>query len=523
MRAAPVLVAFAAAAALSAAASARAAGRVAVVIGNDQGDADEVRLRYAEEDAAKVHRVLRDLGGFRPEDMILLRGESTETVRRALIRVNDRLRTEGDQRGMLVVYYSGHADAGALHLGGSRFAIEEVESLVRGSPARARVLIVDACRSGALTRVKGGVPGPAFDINVRLRQTEAGGEGAVFLTSSAANEDAQESDGLRGSFFTHFLVSGLVGAADADGDQRVTLAEAYAYAYAGTLRASSRTLVGPQHPTFSYELRGREEIVLTNLDAQPGRPTGQLALPAGRRFLVMQDGPEGSVIAETGEKASRLSIPPGRYFVRGRGGTDLVEGPVLVRAGAETAVDEGRLERVAYARLVRKGGDAPERVRGAHAGYLLRSGLWRGDDPCQGVFAAFELVRRGFSLLGRLSACRGGFQNDVLSATAGELNLQLEGAHVWDLRHVSLQLGLALGPSLLRQSFDTRRTAPERQALAGTLTASAGAELPFGGRFALTLSAGASVYALEQRDTAAAPAWTTPVTFVGRLGLAARW
>jgi uncharacterized caspase-like protein len=104
-----------------------------------------------------------------------------------------------------------------------------------------RILIVDACRSGSLTRVKGGTPAPPFDVHVRGSD---GSEGAAFLTSSAANEDAQESDALQGSFFTHYLVSGLLGAADSDGDRRVSLSEAYAYAYEGTLRASSRSLAG---------------------------------------------------------------------------------------------------------------------------------------------------------------------------------------------------------------------------------------------------------------------------------------
>jgi caspase domain-containing protein len=497
-----------------------AADRVAVIIGNNVGDADEARLRYAEEDAEKIHRVLRDLGSFRPEDMILLRGESTETVRRAVIRVNDRLRNEADQQGMLVVYYSGHADVQELHLGPSHFPIEEIEALVRGSPARTRILIVDACRSGALTRVKGAVVAPAFDI--RVRRTD-GSEGAVFLTSSSANEDAQESDGLRGSFFTHYLVSGLVGAADSDGDRRVTLSEAYAYAYEGTLRASSKSLVGLQHPTFSYELRGREEITLTNLATQPGRPMGQVRFPAGRRFLVMQDGPEGAVMAETGERPSRISLPPGRYFVRGRGSTDLVEGQVVVRADAESAVEEARLDRVAYARLVRKGSDVLERVRGVQAGYLLRTGLWRGADPCLGLFAAYEVVRRGFSLIGRFSACRSGYQNNAVTSTADDLNLQIEGAHVWDLRAVSLQIGLAAGPSLLLQRFETQGEAPAREALAGTLTPSAGAELPLGGRFALTAAIGANMHLFKQRDLGQSADWTTAVTFMTRLGLAARW
>ncbi|HXU03157.1 MAG TPA: caspase family protein, partial [Polyangia bacterium] len=278
-----IAAAIAAAGAALAASPARAAQRVAVIIGNNVGDGDDVRLRYAEDDADKVHRVLRTLGGFRPEDMVLLRGESTETVRRALIRVNDRMRTDADQQGMLVVYYSGHADVQALHLGGSAFSMEELEALVRGSPARTRVLIVDACRSGALTRVKGAVPAPAFDIQVRRADAS---EGAVFLTSSSANEDAQESDGLRGSFFTHYLVSGLIGAADADGDRRVTLAEAYEFAYHQTLFRSARASGVLQRPTAQFDLREMGPIVLTT----PTPTSARLLLPqvADTHFLVYE-------------------------------------------------------------------------------------------------------------------------------------------------------------------------------------------------------------------------------------------
>src|SRR4051812_37133854 len=86
-------------------------------------------------------------------------------------------------------------------------------SLVRGSAATFRILAVDSCRSGALTRVKGGRP--PFDIRIDEHLSE---QGLVLLTSSAADEDAQESDALRGSFFMHHFVSALLGAADADGE-----------------------------------------------------------------------------------------------------------------------------------------------------------------------------------------------------------------------------------------------------------------------------------------------------------------
>src|SRR5437868_14420464 len=124
-------------------------------------------------------------------------------------------------------------------MGGTQLDLSELEQLVRGSAAGFRLLILDACRAGALARVKGGAPIPPFDIQLGER---VAGEGAVFLTSSSASEDSQESDEIKGSFFTHALVSGLRGAADANGDGRVTLDETYRYAYDATLRASSRSL-----------------------------------------------------------------------------------------------------------------------------------------------------------------------------------------------------------------------------------------------------------------------------------------
>lgn len=501
---------------------AEAALRIAVLVGNNDGEKDEVHLRYAEEDAAKMSRVLRDLGGFHPEDLVILRGETAEAARRAVIRVNERLRIEGGPDSLLVVYYSGHADAAALHLGATRFAIDEIDGLVRGSPARMRILIVDACRSGSLTRVKGGTPAPPFDVRVRRADSS---EGAVFLTSSAANEDAQESDALRGSFFTHYLVSGLFGAADSDGDRRVSLSEAYAFAYEGTLRASSRSLGGTQHPTFSYDLRGHEDVILTMLSSASGRPMGLVTLPAGRSFLVLQDNAEGPVVAETAADASsqRLALPPGRYFVRGRGRDDLLEGVVTLYPDTELTVREPQLERIAYARLVRKGGGVRERVSGVHGGYLARTGLWRGSDLCQGAFIGYEIVTRGLSLTVRASACRGGFENQTLSSAADDFNLQLEGAHVWDLRFVSLHVGLGLGPSWLHERFTTTGEAPSRQALAATLFAGGGIELAMGRGFVLDAATGAGVYGFRERVPSGDARWTTTVTWVSRLGLALRW
>jgi hypothetical protein len=141
--------------------------RFAVLIGNNEGERDEVALRYAESDAVKLRDVLVDLGNFRSENVTLLQGQAADSARRAIITVNDRIRTlSSGTDAVLFVYYSGHADASALHMGDSSFDLDELERLVRGSSAEVRLLVLDACRSGALTRVKGGKRKSGFSIQL---------------------------------------------------------------------------------------------------------------------------------------------------------------------------------------------------------------------------------------------------------------------------------------------------------------------------------------------------------------------
>jgi hypothetical protein len=111
--------------------------------------------------------------------------------------------------------------------------------LVRGSAGDVRILVIDSCRSGAVTRVQGGTPAPPITLS------DPGGtdEGVIVLTASAG-EDAQESDALGGPFFTHYLLPALSGTADTDGDHRVTVTEAFQYTRDQSGLASARTLGG---------------------------------------------------------------------------------------------------------------------------------------------------------------------------------------------------------------------------------------------------------------------------------------
>ena len=388
--------------------SSAALGRVqrfALIIGNDRGHAPDIELRYAETDAGKVAQVLRDLGGFEPADTVTLRGEDAQTVRSSLISLNDRIRAAQaipGQQALLFVYYSGHADAEALRLGPSRLAFRELAQLVRGSAANFRLMVVDACRSGALTRLKGGHVVAPFDIGTNAVLP---GEGVAFLTASAANEDAQESDEIRGSFFTQALVSGLLGVADRDRDGAVTLDEAYGYARDATIRATSRTFAGPQHPSFQFELRGQGSLVLT----QPGAATAQrarLLFAKGIQFLVMARDADGVVVGEVEATSASpaLSLRPGRYFVRGRARDSLLEGEVELSAGTTKTVSEAELTRIAYAPLVRKGAGVRLTSHALEAAITVRTRLANADNPCWGGALGYrlELPELSFGLARRL-------------------------------------------------------------------------------------------------------------------------
>lgn len=453
----------------------------AVIAGANRGASGEVPLKYASEDATRVAQVLVEVGGFRRENVTMISEPTAEALRGAIINTNDRIRREAAGRGVLLVYYSGHADAQALHLGADRLAANEVEGLVSGSAASFRVLIVDACRSGALTSVKGATAAPEFAIPT----ASLPGEGFVVLTAAAAGEDAQEADHLGGSFFTHHFLSGLRGAADDDGDRQVTLDEVYGYVFRETVRSSSATLAGTQHPTFRYDLRGKGDVVLARLD---GARTAWLELPTGASYLVFNA--MGRVMAEVGREATRrtIALPPGRYTVRGRAASAVLDGAVSVDAGQTTKVEERALERTEYARLVRKGGidgEGARTQRGARLSYAGHGAWLDGTSGCHGMEVAWLAARSQFTLVPRARACTGRWSNEAVQATQDEAGAELQAFASFDLPGgAAFELGGFLGGLWVRQQLEANGLRSTRQGetfspTAG-LTAGVSVQLPHG-------------------------------------------
>jgi hypothetical protein len=328
--------------------------RFALVIGNDEGGSDTRPLSYAREDARKMHGLLSRLGGVAPADSLLLLNEGAKDILSALAGLEARIKAaqaRGD-RTALLVYYSGHAKDGALRLGDTRLPFDTLKLRLAGGPADIRIAILDSCRSGTMTRTKGARRAPAFEIDSGAARNA---QGMVILTSSSADEDSQESDAIGGSYFSHHLTSGLLGDADRSGDGRVTLFEAYSHAYARTVADTAASSAGPQHPTFSYDLAGNGDLVLTDLRASEGLVVPRAA-PAGAYYFV---DPGGLVVAEL-EKAPdmerRVALAAGTYRVKRRLEDRLRIGEVEVRRGQETMLEEARFRDAPFSDDPVKGG-----------------------------------------------------------------------------------------------------------------------------------------------------------------------
>lgn len=321
--------------------------RLAVIVGADEGDDDDVPLRYAELDAQRMRDVLTELGDVTTSRAILVHSRRPSDIREAVREVSGRAAElhEAGYRITFLFYYSGHGDEDSLHLSGGHLALSDLRQEIATVPADIRLSILDACRGPG--RAKGVSRGDDFQVSV----TPRGPHGSVEVRAASDGEIAQESDELHGSVFTHFLLSGLRGDADSDGDRRVTLAELYAYTYRRTLLRTQR---GPvtQHATLEVDLQGAGELVL----ATPASAAATIYVPAGAQRYLIVALPSAAVVGEISGGSTGFAVPAGRYLIvaRDRAHTRVAE--VDLSHGGSAHIADNQLRDAQREELVARGG-----------------------------------------------------------------------------------------------------------------------------------------------------------------------
>ena len=237
----------------------------------------------------------------------------------------------------MLFYYSGHADEKGLLLGEDRYSYRTLRDRMDAVPADVRIAVLDACASGAITRLKGGKRRPPFLVDASSDM-----RGHAFLTSSSADEAAQESERLGGCFFTHYLISGLRGAADVSGEGKVTLNEAYQFAFHETLGGTADTRGGAQHPAYDIQLSGTGDVVMTDVR----QTSAGLVLSedlAGRCFVRNADDQLVVELHKPQGRSVELGLEPGAYRIH----CDLKSGAMTttteVAEGAQVVVGPDRM------------------------------------------------------------------------------------------------------------------------------------------------------------------------------------
>ena len=495
--------------------------RYALIIGTNLGEPEETRLQYAERDARRVSDVLGRLGGIPEENRVLLLDATSSVVERVITDFNARIRAfetqDPSSETLLFIFYSGHADSNSMHLRGTRLSFKRMRALLGESPADLRVFVIDACRSGEVTRVKGAAPAQPFRIDAKERLS---GEGMAIITSSAAGEDAQESDRLKGSFFTHHFVSGLLGAADVSKDRRVTLGEAYQYAYSETLRSTSKARF-VQHPTYAFQIRGRQDVVLTSLDGR-ARGMGTMEIIDPGAYLVFRGGEKGPLVAEVAvESHSEILLEPGKYLIRHREEGVIHQMLTRVHEKQKVVVAIDEMQRVPYGKMVRKGMSDE-----THSAWGLTSALGFGGEVLPGTgnlaFAALglKLDLEPITLEFRTRAGLSEADNSFLVLRQRVLGLDVGALKLFDLGEFSMGLGLRLGADMVSQVFETNGEAPDRFSFVGRGAAVAHLSWTLLPWLSIYLEGGAEATLAQTQDESGTQSWGAHLFPYGMTGVA---
>lgn len=171
-----------------------------------------------------------------------------------------------DEDDLLLFYFSGHgkAEGGESYLLArdtrvaafkqTAVAMKDIREIIEGSPAHAKVIVLDACHSGASIGKAEPTMTPEF-----IRRVFEEAEGMAVLASCKQGQQSWELPEEGRSVFTYFLLDALTGKADLDSKGFVTVSDASRYVTDGVKTWAVDKGV-PQTPTLQYAVAG--DIIL---------------------------------------------------------------------------------------------------------------------------------------------------------------------------------------------------------------------------------------------------------------------
>lgn len=232
----------------------------AVIIGISDYPMTSRDLAFSDDDANRLYFHLRSPeGGALPQSQIRKLVDK-EATKENILKVSEEIFSKADDNDLVIFYYSGHGLRNGFipydsHNDNTVVYHEELSTIFNKSKAKQKVVIADACHAGGLGYLtEKGVSSPLEDLSPsfyqKLYDTD---EGYAFILSSKSRELSYEHDGLRSGVFSHFLIKGLKGKANDNGDDLINIAELFKYTKTNVYKFTD----GKQTPIIFGKIDGK--------------------------------------------------------------------------------------------------------------------------------------------------------------------------------------------------------------------------------------------------------------------------
>lgn len=309
--------------------------RYAVVIGiSDYKDPRIPDLQYADADAQAFYDFITSPvgGNFNKENIALLKNDRA-TLKNVKLAITNFLKKAIDT-DFVVIFMACHGvpepdrlnnlyllmhDSEPDSLSATAYHMEQVNAdMKRYISAKKLVFFADTCHSAGLTEGAIGTRGFPNTMNVALSTLKSIRDGWGIVSASRAGEVSMESSLWGGGHgvFTHFLLEGMKGKADLEGNKNgiVTLAETFDFLEEKVKRATRNA----QHPDTSGNFDNNLPLGFPGIkiSSQENRQT-----PEMQRFGTLQinTNPEGASVyvngKEVGTTPLNMKLMSGTYPV----------------------------------------------------------------------------------------------------------------------------------------------------------------------------------------------------------------
>lgn len=209
----------------------------AVIVGvaDYQHDFFAKDLPYTLNEVEAVCSFLRSTkGGSVPAENICLLVDSNATKSNIILQ-SSMLFSKAKKNDRVIFYFSGHGSKGcfvpydATVMGENLLYFSEVKEIFRTAKCNTKFLFADACFAGSMKNTI--AQNKSFEKSLQKGIKDANKMNIAVMISCQGDESSMEMGSLQQGLFTYYLMEGLSGKANRDGNKFVTIQELYYYVY----------------------------------------------------------------------------------------------------------------------------------------------------------------------------------------------------------------------------------------------------------------------------------------------------